>query len=335
MRPGDGQIRNSQLRLHHVSVHTRQNLISGGSDGLDRADRQNSWRVRYPHDDGTYGSQSSFHTKKAAEDYAHDLDTDRRRGTWLDPAGAKRPLADWAAVWIETLDVEQRTEENYRGYLRNHILPRWGTIALGDITSLAVTEWWKDLRRRYAASTIAGIRTVLSMMLDDAVDERLIPTNPIHRHRRRGRRRDHAPTTAERVWAMPEHIIRIAEQATTRGGPSAGLLIITAAWTGCRWGELAGLHATTSTSTSACSPSIPTPEPCMNPPATSGSAHRKHPPPRAPSPCRHSSSPCSATTSKSHPARSCSPAPWAVTCAAAPSTAGSSDPPSTAILDTA
>lgn len=26
------------------------------------------------------------------------------------------------------------------------------------------------------------------------------------------------------------------------GGPSAGLLVITAAWTGCRWGELAGLQ---------------------------------------------------------------------------------------------
>jgi integrase len=201
-----------------------------------------SWRVRYPRDDSTYGSESGFHTRKAAEDYAHDLDTDRRRGTWLDPAGAKRPLADWATIWIKTLDVEPRTEENYRRYLRRQILPRWGTTALGDITPLAVTEWWKDLRRRYAASTIAGIRTVFSMMLDDAVDERLIPTSPVHHHRRRGRRRDHASTPTERVWAMPEHVTRIAEQATMRGGPSAGLLVITAAWTGCRWGELAGLQ---------------------------------------------------------------------------------------------
>jgi hypothetical protein len=41
---------------------------------------------------------------------------------------------------------------------------------------------------------------------------------------------------------MPEHVIRIADQAAMLGGPSAGLLIITAAWTGCRWGELAGLQ---------------------------------------------------------------------------------------------
>jgi integrase len=98
------------------------------------------------------------------------------------------------------------------------------------------------LRQRYAVSTVAGIATVFSMMLDDAVDERLIAVSPVHRHRRRGRRRDHAPTRNERVWAMPEHVLRIAEQARSLGGPSAALLVITAAWTGCRWGELAGLQ---------------------------------------------------------------------------------------------
>lgn len=41
---------------------------------------------------------------------------------------------------------------------------------------------------------------------------------------------------------MPKHVLRIADQATKLGGPSAGLLVITAAWTGCRWGELAGLQ---------------------------------------------------------------------------------------------
>jgi integrase len=143
---------------------------------------------------------------------------------------------------VETLDVETRTEENYRASLRNHILPYWQYAPLGEITALAVTAWIKALRQRYAASTVAGIVTVFSMMLDDAVDEHLIPVSPVHRHRRRGRRRDHAPTRNERVWAMPEHVLRIADQARSLGGPSAGLLVITAAWTGCRWGELAGLQ---------------------------------------------------------------------------------------------
>jgi integrase len=36
-------------------------------------------------------------------------------------------------------------------------------------------------------------------------------------------------------------VVRVAEHATALGGASAALLIITGAWTGARWGELAGL----------------------------------------------------------------------------------------------
>jgi integrase len=46
----------------------------------------------------------------------------------------------------------------------------------------------------------------------------------------------------ERVWASPTEVLRIAEQAAALGGDTASLLIITAAWTGCRWGELTGLR---------------------------------------------------------------------------------------------
>jgi hypothetical protein len=46
-------------------------------------------------------------------------------------------------------------------------------------------------------------------------------TSVVHWRRHRGRRRDHAPTRNERVWAMPEHVLRIANQARTLGEPSA------------------------------------------------------------------------------------------------------------------
>jgi hypothetical protein len=176
-----------------------------------------SWRVRYPREDGRYGSVSGFATRKAATDYANELEADRRRGTWLDPAAARTTFAEWANVWVEALDVETRTEENYRSCIRNHLLPRWGTTALGSIAALAVTNWIKQLRRRYAASTVAGILTVFSMMLDDAVDERLIAVSPVRRRARRGRRREQQPAPIERVWATPEQVIWIADQAQLLG----------------------------------------------------------------------------------------------------------------------
>ena len=203
---------------------------------------RHAWRVRYPRPDGRTGSISGFTSRTAAAAHAAGIEVDQRRGSWLDPVGGRTTLGRWAAEWVGTLDVEPRTEENYRGYLRNHILPRWGGTALGEIGALAVTAWVKQLRRDYAAATVATIVCVFSMILDDAVDERLIPANPVHRRRRRGRRRDHHPAGRERVWATPEQVLAIAGQAAALGGPGAGLLLITAAWTGARWGELAGLH---------------------------------------------------------------------------------------------
>ncbi|HEX3780828.1 MAG TPA: site-specific integrase [Pseudonocardiaceae bacterium] len=100
--------------------------------------------------------------------------------------------------------------------------------------------WAKKLRGEgYAVSTVATITKIMSMMMADAAEERLITANPI-RPRRRGRRR-HQPR-AERLWATPEQALHIALQAAVLVGDWAAVLMITAAWTGARWGELTGLQ---------------------------------------------------------------------------------------------
>jgi hypothetical protein len=93
---------------------------------------RHSWRARYRTDSG-YGSVSGFDSHETALEYVQDMRIDQRRRTWLDPAGAKTRLYKWVQRWIETIDVEIPTEENYRRCIRLHILPRWGHLALGDI----------------------------------------------------------------------------------------------------------------------------------------------------------------------------------------------------------
>ncbi|MEU4522163.1 site-specific integrase [Amycolatopsis sp. NPDC024027] len=160
---------------------------------------------------------------------------------WIDPVDSAVTVADWVVRWFRSLDLDPRTIESYRSRLRCHILPKFGDMPLGAITALGVTEWARELERDgYAPSTVSSQLNLLSMLLTDAADERLIPFNPVRRRRRRGRRSRRA--VPERVWATPEQVVRIAKQAGVLGGPIARLLIITATWTGCRWGELAGLH---------------------------------------------------------------------------------------------
>lgn len=201
----------------------------------------NTWRVRYRRDDGTIGSIPGFTGKRVAENHAADLESDQRKGTWIDPASGQVALVEWTTDWIDALDVDRRTEDNYRSRLRHHILPRWGTTALADITNLKTQAWAKNLRASgLAPVTVTDIMKLLSMILADAADEKLITTNPI-RPRRRGRRR-HTTRTPAKVWAEPNEVLHVADQVATHYGSGGAILIITAAWTGARWGELTGLQ---------------------------------------------------------------------------------------------
>lgn len=200
----------------------------------------NSWRVRYVKDDGTLGSIPGFPTKTAATDYAEDMESDKRKGTWIDPTAGKITIAEWSRDWFDALDVASNTEAQYRSLLANHILPRWGTTALSEITGIKVAAWAKKVRASgYAQATVTTMVKVLSMMLADAAEERLIAANPI-RPRRRGKR--DRTKRRERLWATAFQTLHIADQAAALAGDWAGVLIVTAAWTGARWGELAGLQ---------------------------------------------------------------------------------------------
>ena len=201
-----------------------------------------TWRVRYRRDDGTIGSVTGFATKTAATDHANTLESDEREGRFIDPAAGKITLNDWTQEWLQALDVAIRTEDFYRSLLRRHILPRWGDHSLVDISGIKAAAWAKDLRTAgYSAVTVASVMKLLSLLLADAAEERLIPTNPI-RARRRGRRR--SEPRPERVWATPGEVLAIADNAAQLpvGGLDAAVLIVTAGWTGARWGELAALQ---------------------------------------------------------------------------------------------
>jgi integrase len=201
---------------------------------------KNTWRVRYLRDDGTLGTISGFPTESAANHKAQEIDADRRRGTFQDPEAGKITLAEWAPTWYDSIEVAPATEAQYRSLGRNHILPRWGSVGIGAIAGVAVKIWAKQLRANgYAESTVSTIVKILSMMLADATDERLIVANPI-RANRRGRRRRARPV--ERQWTTPERALLIALQAGQLSGLWATALLITAAWTGARWGELTGLQ---------------------------------------------------------------------------------------------
>ena len=200
-----------------------------------------SWRVRFADPDGQVRSVSGFASAEEARDYAATVAVRPRGGPWVDPAAGRVTLEAWTARWLPTLTVSERTEENYRRDLRKHVLPRWGECQLAAISAGEINGWAAQLLTAgHAPATVSSLVKLLSRLLTDAVDARLIAENPVRRHRPRGPRV--LQPQGERVWATAEQVVRIAEQATAVGDATMGLLIIAAAWTGMRWGEIAGLQ---------------------------------------------------------------------------------------------
>ncbi|MCL7377049.1 site-specific integrase [Streptomyces sp. 35G-GA-8] len=230
--------------------------------------RGTRWRVRYWNENGTAATAATFDNETEARTHADTLTTTTKAtadatsavppeapscplppatassdplpepDTWTGPRPVRQETFEaWALRWWETIEVGPNTAAGYRSLFDNHLRPRWGHLQLNDITPTAVTLWFKQLRDTYKPTTVAAIGKLFSLILSAAVRERLIPANPVRIPRSRGRiRRD------EIAWADEHQVLAIARRSTHLGNTNLGLLIITAAYTGMRWGELAALR---------------------------------------------------------------------------------------------
>ena len=198
-----------------------------------------TWRVRYRREDNTIGAVNGFPTKAAATDHANTLESVQRQGSFIDPAAGKTTLADWSptgwAPWTWRSGPRPAC-------CAATSCPAGANTAWPTSSGIKAAAWAKQLRDQgYFPVTVTSVMKLLSLLLSDAVDERLIPVNPI-RARHRGRRR--SDRRVERLWATPSQVLAVADNIARlpTAGAGAELLIVTAAWTGARWGEIAALQ---------------------------------------------------------------------------------------------
>ncbi|GAA3862683.1 tyrosine-type recombinase/integrase [Saccharothrix violaceirubra] len=191
------------------------------------------FRVRYRLSDGSLRSETGFATRGDAEDRAADIESDQRRGRFVDPRLAQTSVGEWVTQWVDAHDVSGVTEATYDSHLRNHILPRFAATELGELSRMTIKAWAKTLRRSLSDRSVADVVGLLSMILGEAVDEGLIGSNPCRKLRL------NAGDQPERPHADADEVTAIAGRMTS---PANAALVVTAAYTGMRWGELAGLQ---------------------------------------------------------------------------------------------
>src|SRR5579859_5696686 len=197
--------------------------------------RGTRFRVRYRLPDGTVGTDSSHPTRAAAALRCKQVDIDQATDTYLDPTAGRITLAQWVELWEQTHVAGPARMAAYRSHLRNHILPRFGSVPLTQINRHQIKVFVKDLKARLADSSVTSIMALLSMLMREAVADRRIGHNPCHNIRITTSRPPERPVaTPVQINQITARIPRFDEQ----------VLVITAAYTGMRWGELTGLART-------------------------------------------------------------------------------------------
>lgn len=193
------------------------------------------WQARYWEGEEQQAAPETFATKGDAQRWLAAAETDMRRGDWHDPHAGAVPFGEWAEQWLAAKHptLAPSTVDLYGYLLRRHILPRFAKAEVGRITPRDVQAWIAKLHKNdLSPNTVAKAYRLLNGILDGAVDARIIPRTPCTLKGAGTERHD------EMKIATPEQVSAIAAAV----GPRWEALVLTAAYSGLRWGELAGLR---------------------------------------------------------------------------------------------
>ena len=157
----------------------------------------------------------------------------------MDPGRSKITVTPWAdqcmAAWAH---LKPSTRARYEGILSAHILPRWGGTPLAHVTHADVQKWISSID--LSAASVRYIHRVFSLIMELAVRDKRIPSNPATGVR--------LPRVAkpEKQFLTPEQVHRLADAAAQYPipeiGPQYRVLVLVLAFCGLRWGEVAALR---------------------------------------------------------------------------------------------
>lgn len=188
------------------------------------------WRVRYRTPDYRQRSRT-FDRRVDAETFEAEVRGRLRRGDFVDPQRGRVTLA---SLWREyeaagMTHLRATTRQNYRQAFK-HVLAEFELWPVGKIEHADVASWVSQLAERKGPDTVCYAHRVLCLVLDHGMRTRRLSVNVA-----RGVRLPRRPPVRERILSAKE----VEDLATKLG--EEGDLVVTMAYLGLRWSELAAL----------------------------------------------------------------------------------------------
>ncbi len=192
-----------------------------------------NWEARYRNADGRLHART-FATKTEARRWATDMETDVRRGEWVDPRLGRVTFTEWTEEYLSTIvHLREATRYLYERTLNKHVLPAFGSRPVVSIEQVDIRRFVaQKLAEGLSPASVRHMRQALRQVLNCAKGSGAIRSNPCDGVRLP------MPSKAEPVFLSAEEAGRLAK--STR--PPYDLLVRFAVATGLRPSELCGLR---------------------------------------------------------------------------------------------
>lgn len=192
-----------------------------------------SWTAKWRDGDGEQQTLGGFATKQKAEQYATEQEELSRAGHV--PFDRRTRWNEFKPRWLEVRGEEGSTTDSDTGRIEKWLVPQWGDVPLIKVTQHDTKKWVLHLRKQaLSPASIHRIFYLFSASMKKAVEDGIIPINPcagVHGLLPPAEAGEVRAYTLEQVWLI----------ADTLTGPYRDV-VLWLAYTGMRFGELAGLH---------------------------------------------------------------------------------------------
>lgn len=194
-------------------------------------------RYRAAYRDGAGREHSKrFDRLGDAQSWAREQERRVRLSRHYDPRAGQQTVASYCELaWWPNRSTERTTAATDRGRLDNHVLKHWGDWPIASISPSAVQAWVTSLVAKHglAPATARSCHNLLRSILQDARRDGLIADNPATGVRLP------KPAANREVYLSRDEIAAVCAELTA----DDAAIVIVLAYTGLRWGELAGLRA--------------------------------------------------------------------------------------------
>jgi integrase len=190
------------------------------------------WRARY-RDAANKEHARHFARKVDAQQWLDSVTSSVVTGTYVDPKASGVTVAIWSTSWLAgQVHLKATGQTRVEGIVSRYVVPQWGSMKLRDVSHADVQAWVTELQATgLSASSVQRAHGVLAQVLELAVRDRRLPTNPA-----RGVR------LPRKLARAPRYLSAAQVEALAVECEPYGHVVRFLAYTGLRWGEMAALR---------------------------------------------------------------------------------------------